>query len=154
MTGSCKYWCVIRIVVEMRDLIWQTRSQFDIKQTSSTRVGSEFTPRIGIESSIKWLACKRVPSPPTVTTRSTLCIGFDKLLRKMGSQSTGFRLRISWQQFMASLWTLSLSSKCLKIYAISSEDWVRNLNQTSWFEWYDAHTHTHARTETHRVIKR
>jgi len=79
--------------------------------TSSIRVGSEFTPRTGILSSNEWLACRRVPSPPTVTTRSTSLMGGDKLLRSTAFHSTDFFCRIAWQKFIASWWTLRLFSK-------------------------------------------
>lgn len=79
--------------------------------TSSALVGSELTPRTGTESSIKWLACRRVPSPPTVMTRSTPRIGRDRSFRKIGSHSTGFFCKIFWQKLVASLWTLRLLSR-------------------------------------------
>lgn len=81
------------------------------KCTSSTCVGSEFTPTTGTLSSIKWLACKRVPSPPTVTTKSTSRIGRDKSVWNRVSHSTDFRFRTSWQKLIASLWTWILLSK-------------------------------------------
>lgn len=93
----------------MANTLWLSQSK---KLTSSGRVGSEFTPKTGTESSMKWLACNRVPSPPTVITRSTSRMGCDRLLRTRAFHSTGLRRKIFWQKFIASLCTFCLLSKC------------------------------------------
>lgn len=61
---------------------------------------------------MKWLACNRVPSPPTVITRSTSRMGCDRSLRTRAFHSTGLRRKIFWQKFIASLCTFCLLSKC------------------------------------------
>lgn len=100
------------------------------KLTSSTCVGSEFTPRTGIESSMKWLACKSVPSPPTVTTKSTFRMGCDRLLRNIGSQSTDFFCKIFSQKFVASLWTLRLLSRYSKTWNVLKRNRITRLKIT------------------------
>lgn len=70
---------------------------------------------------MKWLACRRVPSPPIVTTRSTSLMGCVKSFRCTAFHSTDFFCRISWQKFMESWCTLFLLFKKCKTCNFLSE---------------------------------